>query len=183
MRLPFFSVGHSDRSIEDFVQLLRLADVSTVADIRTFPNSRSNPQFNRDALPDRLADFRLGYAHVPELGGRRARSPSVPPEVNAFWDNQSFHNYADYALSDGFRTGLERLIALGRGERCAMMCAEAVWWRCHRRIVADHLIARGERVFHLMGRDRIEPATMTAGARVAAEGTVTYPAGPSAGEA
>ena len=161
MKLPFFSVGHSNRTIEEFVQLLRLAEVSMVADIRTFPKSRSNPQFNEDVLPDRLADFHVAYDHIPELGGRRGKSRTVPPEVNGLWDNQSFHNYADYALSGGFRTGLERLIALGRAQRCAMMCSEAVWWRCHRRIVADHLIARGEQVCHLMGRDRIEPATMT----------------------
>jgi uncharacterized protein (DUF488 family) len=182
MKPPFFSVGHSSRTIEDFVQLLRLAEVETVADIRSFPSSRSNPQFNRDVLPYRLAAFRLAYVHVPELGGRRGRSRDVPPEVNSLWDNQSFHNYADYALSAGFRAGLERLVALGRTARCAMMCSEAVWWRCHRRIVADHLIARGERVLHLMGRDRIEPATMTPGARVT-EGAVTYPARPGAGKA
>jgi uncharacterized protein (DUF488 family) len=183
MKLPFFSVGHSSRTIEDFVQLLRFAEVETVADIRSFPNSRSNPQFNRDVLPDRLAAFRLAYVHIPELGGRRGRSRNVPPEANGLWDNQSFHDYADYALSAGFRVGLERLVALGRTARCAMLCSEAVWWRCHRRIVADHLIARGERVLHLMGRDRIEPAVITADARITAEGAVTYPAGPGAGGA
>jgi uncharacterized protein (DUF488 family) len=175
MTLPFFSVGHSNRTIEELVQLLRLAEVSVVADIRTFPNSRSNPQFNEDVLPARLADFQIAYDHIPELGGRRGKSRAVPPEVNGLWDNQSFHNYADYALSDSFRTGLERLIALGRVRRCAIMCSEAVWWRCHRRIVADHLIARGEQVRHLMGRDPVEAATMTKGARITAAG-VTYPA-------
>ena len=148
-----------------------------MADIRRFPNSRSNPQFNEDVLPDRLAGFQVGYERIPELGGRRGSSTTVAPEVNALWENRSFHNYADYALSDCFRAGLERLIALGRLRRCAMMCSEAVWWRCHRRIVADHLIARGEQVFHLMGRDRIEPATMTEGVRITPAGAVTYPGG------
>jgi uncharacterized protein (DUF488 family) len=176
MKLPFFSVGHSSRTIEDFVQLLRFAEVETVADIRSFPNSRSNPQFNRDVLPDRLAAFRLAYVHIPELGGRRGRSRNVPPEANGLWDNQSFHDYADYALSAGFRVGLERLVALGRTARCAMLCSEAVWWRCHRRIVADHLIARGETVFHLMQPGRADPATLTPGAVVRPDRSVVYPA-------
>jgi uncharacterized protein (DUF488 family) len=176
MSLPFFSVGHSNRTVEALVHLLRAGEVSMVADIRSIPESRSNPQFGEDVLPDRLAAVGLAYEHIPELGGRRGKSRTVPPEVNGLWDNQSFHNYADYALSASFDTGLHRLRALGRAQRCAMMCSEAVWWRCHRRIVADHLIALGEQVVHLMGRDRTEPATMTEGAHVTAAGAVTYPA-------
>jgi len=176
MRLPFHTVGHSTRTLEEFVELLRIAQVTLVADIRTVPGSRTNPQYNRDVLPESLAGFQIGYEHIIELGGLRGKARLVPQELNAFWENRSFHNYADYALSESFCAGLDRLIAVGRERRCAMMCSEAVWWRCHRRIVADHLIARGESVFHLMGRDKIEAAKLTEGACVDPSGAVTYPA-------
>jgi uncharacterized protein (DUF488 family) len=179
MRLPFYTVGHSTRTLEEFAELLRVAQVTLVADIRTVPKSRTNPQYNTDALPASLAAFQVGYEHIAELGGLRGKATTTPPELNGFWENQSFHNYADYALSAPFRAGLDRLLASGHARRCVMMCSEAVWWRCHRRIVADHLIARGESVFHLMGRDRIEPAKLTAGARIQASGAVIYPARPS----
>ncbi|MGH7024193.1 MAG: DUF488 family protein [Caulobacteraceae bacterium] len=175
MKAPFFTVGHSTRPIEAFVALLAAGGVTLVADIRSVPRSRANPQFNRDTLPDELARFDIGYEHLADLGGLRGRSKTVGPEVNGLWHNASFHNYADYALTDAFRAGLERLIALGRERRCAMMCSEAVWWRCHRWIVADHLIARGERVFHLMNETTVTPARLTEGARVATDGSMTYP--------
>ena len=174
MALPFYTVGHSTRTIEAFVELLRTAGVAVVADIRSVPRSRTNPQYNRDTLPGTLAAFQIGYEHIAELGGLRGKTKTVPAGTNAFWEHASFRNYADYALTPPFRTGLDHVIALGRQRRCAMMCAEAVWWRCHRRIVTDHLIARGESVFHLMGTDKIESATLTKGARVQ-DGSVTYP--------
>ena len=174
MSHPFFTVGHSNRTVGELAELLVGAGVRQVADVRTVPRSRANPQFNGDVLGEALAGWQIGYARIPGLGGLRGRSPDVPPEINAWWDNKSFHNYADHALSEDFRDGLERLIAIGRERPTAMMCAEAVWWRCHRRIVADHLIARGEEVRHLMGGGRIEPARLSEGARVE-DGTVTYP--------
>ena len=176
MVLPFFTIGHSTRSIEEFVDLLRSAQVSMVIDIRRVPRSRTNPQYNKDALPANLAPFQLGYEHIAELGGLRGKAKNVPSEVNGFWENQSFHNYADQALTEAFRSGLNRLIDLGRERRTAMMCSEAVWWRCHRRLVADNLIAGGESVFHLMGKNKIEPAKLFVGARVSKNGIVTYPA-------
>ena len=109
------------------------------------------------------------------LGGLRGKSRHLSPEVNGFWSNASFHNYADYATTPAFRAGLDHLIAEGRYQRCAIMCAESVWWRCHRRIVSDHLIARGERVFHIMGAGRVVPATLTSGAMVQPDGSVIYP--------
>ncbi len=175
MALPFFTIGHSTRSIPEFVELLRAGRVELVVDIRTVPRSRTNPQFNADSLPDALAPFQISYRRIEALGGLRGRSHDAPPEVNGWWQNRSFHNFADYALSEGFRSGLEELVALGRERRTAMMCAEAVWWRCHRRIVADHLLAAGETVFHLMGSDRLEPAKLSSGASPR-EGIVTYPA-------
>lgn len=176
MKLPFFTVGHSNRSIEAFAELLREAQVEIIVDIRKIPMSRANPQFNTTALPAALADFQISYEHIAALGGLRGKAGTLPAEVNGFWTNKSFHNYADYALSEQFRAGLERLLETGRARRAALMCSEAVWWRCHRRIVADYLIADGQTVFHVMGPGRIEPARLTAGAIVQANGTILYPA-------
>lgn len=176
MTLPLFTIGHSTRTIEAFVDLLRAGSVTSVADVRSVPRSRTNPQYNTDTLPETLAGFQIGYEHIAELGGLRGKSKAAEPDINGFWENQSFHNYADYALTPSFRVGLDRLIELGRERRCAMMCSEAVWWRCHRRLVADHLLARDESVFHLMGKDKVQPAKLTAGARISKDGTVTYPA-------
>ncbi|MCG3162539.1 MAG: hypothetical protein JMDDDDMK_03798 [Acidobacteria bacterium] len=179
MKLPFFTIGHSNRSLEEFVEMLRGADIDLVADIRKIPRSRTNPQFNEDALPEALAAFNISYEHIAALGGLRGKAGIIDRDVNGYWTNESFHNYADYALSDDFHAGLCRLIELGRKQRCAMMCSEAVWWRCHRRIVADHLLACGETVFHLMGKGRTEPASLTAGAVIKSRdqscGTVVYP--------
>ena len=120
-----------------------------MVDIRTVPRSRTNPQYNFDVLGGELAPFSIAYERIANLGGLRSKSQSVPLEVNGYWENQSFHNYADYALSRQFEGGLDRLMAMSAGRRTAIMCAEAVWWRCHRRIVADYLLLRGRTVVHL----------------------------------
>lgn len=176
MSLPFFTVGHSTRSIEEFVELLRIGEVELVIDVRTIPRSRTNPQYNKDALPKNLAPFKIGYRHIAELGGLRGRPKAVSPEVNGFWQNRSFHNYADYALSEEFLQGFDELLQWGRKKRCAIMCSEAVWWRCHRRIISDYLLAHGETVFHLMGKDRVEVAKLTEDAQVQSPQKVFYPA-------
>jgi uncharacterized protein (DUF488 family) len=172
---PFYTIGHSNRSTAEFVALLRIGEVSLVVDIRTVRRSRANPQFNSEVFPESLAAFGIGYEHIAELGGLRGKAHDVPPTLNAFWINQSFHNYADYALSAEFASGLNRLVSLGRRRRCAVMCSETLWWRCHRRIVADYLISHGETVFHLMGHDKAEPAKLTDGARARVDGTLVYP--------
>ncbi len=177
MNPPFYTIGHSTRTIGEFAGLLRAASVRLVVDIRKIPRSRTNPQYNLDALPDNLAPYGIGHIYIAELGGLRGKAGSVPADVNGFWENKSFHNYADYALTDDFGAGLEKLVGAGRERACAMMCSEAVWWRCHRRIVADYLLARGESVFHLMGKDAIQKAVLTKGARVGLAQKVTYPAG------
>jgi uncharacterized protein (DUF488 family) len=176
---PIHTIGHSTRTVDELVALLEVGGVTTVVDIRSVPRSRTNPQFNLDSLPGALAGRGLGHVFLPELGGLRGKSKTVPPEVNAFWTNKSFHNYADHALSAGFRLGLDRLLALGREGRCAIMCSEAVWWRCHRRIVADYLIAGGTSVLHLMWPDRVEPARLTEAA-LRGGGGLVYPAASSA---
>ncbi len=172
---PVYTIGHSTRSIAEFVELLKVGSVGLVVDIRKTPRSRTNPQFNIDALPEALSAWQIGYSRIEELGGRRPQSKTVPPEVNGFWTNQSFHNYADYALSDEFRQGLSHLKQLSLGHRCAIMCSEAVWWRCHRRFVTDYLLYDGRDVFHLMDSLRADVAKMTAAA--SAQGaSLVYPA-------
>jgi uncharacterized protein (DUF488 family) len=176
VKFPFFTIGHSNRSLEEFAELLTGAGIELVADIRKVPMSRANPQFNEDTLAEALAAFDVSYVHIAALGGLRGKTRTVPTDVNGFWTNESFHNYADYALSAQFHAGLEHLLDEGRKRRCAIMCSEAVWWRCHRRIVADYLIAWGEAVFHIMGQGRLEPARLTPGAVIQPGGTVAYPA-------
>jgi uncharacterized protein (DUF488 family) len=175
MTLPFHTIGHSTRTIDEFVALLREADARLVVDVRTVPRSRTNPQYNKETLPETLAQYQIGYEHIAELGGLRGHKREVPAEVNVFWQNASFHNYADYALSESFRQGLAHLREIGHANRCAIMCAEAVWWRCHRRIISDYLLSEGELVFHILGPGHIEPAHMNEGARVEGE-RVIYPA-------
>ena len=151
MPVQFLTIGHSTRSIEEFVGLLRSVGVRFLVDVRTVPRSRRNPQFNREVLPATLADFEIGYEHLAALGGLRGHKRDIPTAVNGFWQNQSFHNYADYAMTEQFRVGLDRLRYLGNQNPSAIMCAEAVWWQCHRRIIADYLMAADEIVFHIMG--------------------------------
>ena len=181
MAHSFFTIGHSTRSVEDFVALLRSAEVDLIVDVRTVPRSRTNPQYNGDVLPGTLSEFRIGYTHIAALGGLRGHARDTTPSVNAFWENQSFHNYADYAMTDAFRSGLAELRGHGHALRCAVMCAEAVWWRCHRRIIADYLIAAGETVFHILRADHIEPARLTACAEAGPAETLTYPRPASGG--
>ena len=171
---PVFTIGHSTRSIPDFVDLLRCGRVDRVIDVRTVPRSRRNPQYNEDVLGDELGPYQLTYGRIADLGGLRSRSADVAPDVNAFWVNQSFHNYADYALSAKFQAALDELLETAAQRRCAIMCAEAVWWRCHRRIITDYLLVRGRSVFHLMGQDRIDPAKLTPAA-TPEDGKITYP--------
>lgn len=171
---PIFTVGHSTRSIPEFAELLGCGPVSLVVDVRSVARSRHNPQYNEDVLGSELAEYQVGYARIAGLGGLRGRSAEVPRDVNAFWQNGSFHNYADYALSDQFKHALAELLELSSTCRCAIMCAEAVWWRCHRRIIADYLMARGRTVFHLMGEDRVNLARLTPGAEIR-DRKVVYP--------
>ena len=149
-----------------------------MVDVRTVPRSRANPQYNEDALGDNLLPWQIGYERIAALGGLRGKSKMVPPDVNGFWENQSFHNYADYALSADFERGLLELETVSAERRTAIMCAEAVWWRCHRRIIADYLLVDGRKVVHLMGHGRTEPAKLTSAAKKGKRGLV-YPAGPA----
>ncbi len=171
--MTVYTIGHSTRTIADFSALLSEAEIQLVVDVRAIPRSRTNPQFNSDVLPASLADVGIGYQHIPELGGRRHRPRGAPPSPNTFWRNDSFRNYADYATTDTFNVGFTRLRELAQLERCALMCSEAVWWRCHRSMIADYLKAGRVRVLHIMGPGDAPEHPYTAAARLAG-GRLTY---------
>ncbi len=173
----FFTIGHSTRPADVVVTMLHAAGAGMLADVRTFPHSRSNPAFNIETFPDLLSGEDIEYRHFPALGGRRNRQEGVDPSVNALWRERAFHNYADYALGEEFALGLAELVKLGLEQPVAIMCSEAVWWRCHRRIITDHLILAGHPVVHLMAPGRATRATVTPGAKRDADGRVTYPEG------
>lgn len=169
---PIYTIGHSTRTLEEFVAILRAFGVSIVADVRTIPRSRRNPQYAAGALRPALRRQGIRYAAVPELGGlRRARSDSP----NTAWRNASFRGYADYMATPPFAEGLSHVQALARGGTVALMCAEAVPWRCHRSLVADALVARGARVEHILSARRANPHRITPFAQIQGE-RVTYPA-------
>lgn len=172
----FFTIGHSTRTIVEFADLLRESGADFVVDVRSIPRSRTNPQFNRETLQGALEPWQIGYEHIAELGGRRGKSRCAGPSPNFYWRMQSFQNYADYALTAPFAAGLARLRERGGRHRCAVMCAEAVWWRCHRRIIADYLLAAGEQVIHILGKSHVDVARFTPGALVRNDMTVVYPA-------
>jgi len=166
------TIGHSNRSIGTFVDLLRANEIVRVLDVRTVPRSRHNPQFNRETLAESLGALAIGYAHLPGLGGlRHARADSC----NTGWNNLSFRGYADYMQSPEFAENVEEVAQLATGERCALMCAEAVPWRCHRSLIGDALLVRGVGVEDIIGPGKRKPHTLTAFAEV--DGLqITYPA-------
>ena len=172
----FFTIGHSTRTLAKFVDLLRESNVDLVVDVRSMPRSRTNPQFNLETLPEGLAPWQIGYKHMAELGGLRGKQRLAEPSPNAYWRVRSFRNYADYALTEPFASGLAQLREQGSQHRCTIMCAEAVWWRCHRRIITDYLLAAGEQVMHILGPSQVEEARLTPGAVLRDDGTVVYPA-------
>lgn len=169
-----YTIGHSTRTTAEFAALLVESAINLVADVRSIPRSRTNPQFNLEVLPVSLTEVGVGYQHFPELGGRRHHPRGAPPSPNTFWRNESFRSYADYAATGAFNVGLTRLGELAALQRCAIMCSEALWWRCHRRIISDYLLARNVPVIHLMGPGRSEPALLTPGAQQLSDGTLVY---------
>lgn len=170
-----FTIGHSIRSIEEFIDILRIHSVELVADVRTVPRSRHNPQFSRDLLTFELEKSSISYKHFSKLGGLRSTSADSP---NTAWRNASFRGFADYMLTGEFHSALEDLIKATQEKRTAVMCAEALPWRCHRSLIADALLVRGISVLDIIGKGDPHPHRLTPWARVK-EGRITYPAGPS----
>ena len=171
-----YTIGHSTRSLDDFLGLLKGNGVACLVDVRSYPGSRRYPHFNKESLEQSVPAAGLRYRHLRRLGGRRKRG-SVQDSPNDWWDNAAFRNYADYALTEEFRAGLEDLKALAAEQRCAVMCAEAVWWRCHRRIITDYLLAEGYEVLHILGENKVDPAEITESARPRGDGGLVYASG------
>jgi uncharacterized protein (DUF488 family) len=176
-----FTIGHSTRTIEEFVAMLQEADVQRIVDVRFFPGSRRHPQFGGEALARALASHQIDYQHLRALGGRRKAIKEEGRSRNTLWRVDAFRHYADYAESGEFQTALERLESLADERPTAIMCAEAVWWRCHRRLITDYVLSRGWDVVHLMAPGQRQPGVLTPGAVVHDDGTIEYPA--SAGQA
>jgi uncharacterized protein (DUF488 family) len=152
------TIGHSTRTLETFIHLLQTYDVKQVVDVRTVPRSRHNPQFNHETLPDGLKAIGIGYLHMPGLGGlRRPR----PDSTNMGWRNASFRGFADYMETPGFENHLGKLIKLAQRKRIALMCAEALPWRCHRSLIADALEVREIKVAHILGSTHLQPHRVT----------------------
>ncbi len=168
--LTLWTIGHSNIPAEEFTGLLTGADIQTLVDVRRFPGSRKYPHFNSDALAASLPDSGIAYIHLPELGGRRKVQPD---SVNTAWRNASFQAYADHMGSEEFADGIAKLLKAGAGSRTAFMCSEALWWRCHRSLIADRLKADGHTVLHLMGGGKIQEHPYTSPARLV-DGELSY---------
>ena len=172
--VTLYTAGHSNRTLEELLALLREAGIGAVADVRRFPASRRLPGFNREPLAAALREAGIGYRWLEALGGRR---PPLPPggSPNGALRDEGFRGYADHMLSDGFRGGLAELLALAGRLPTAFLCAEALWWRCHRRLIADRLTCSGGEVIHLLEPGRRQAHALTPGAVCGADGTVRYP--------
>ena len=186
--MRIWTIGHSTRGIDEFVSLLKQNEINLLADVRAWPGSKRYPQFNKDALTESLRAHGIRYQHFPELGGKRK---SKPDSRNTAWRNASFRGYADYMETEQFQKGVERLLAFARSDglgsrrnehdgweavtpcAIAIMCAEAVWWRCHRSLIADYLKARGVEVLHVLSANKVEPHPYTSAARIV-NGELSY---------
>ena len=190
--MRIWTIGHSTRTIDEFISLLKANDINLLADVRAWPGSKRHPHFNKDTLAESLNAHAIRYEHFPELGGKRK---SKPDSRNTAWRNASFRGYADYMETEQFQQGIERLLDVaGQGAAAwataeekhdgseavtscatAIMCAEAVWWRCHRSLIADYLKARGVEVLHILGANKVEPHPYTSAARIV-NGELSYEA-------
>jgi uncharacterized protein (DUF488 family) len=168
--LSLWTIGHSARPIDEFVAILESFRIGGLVDVRTYPGSRRYPQFNKPTLAASLAGVEIDYRHAPELGGRRRAKPD---SLNMAWRNEMFRGYADYMETEEFREGIDRLLGFASESRTAITCAEAVWWKCHRSLIADYLKAKGIRVLHIVGEGKAEEHPFTSAARIV-NGQLSY---------
>lgn len=169
-QLSVWTIGHSTLAIEDFIHLLERCEIQVLADVRSFPGSRRYPQFNKENLQSSLAAVGIEYVHLPELGGRRRARPD---SINMSWRNESFRGYADYMETEGFELGISKLLDMAARRRTAIMCAESLWWRCHRSLISDYLKVKGIEVIHIIGGGKSEPHPYTTAARIV-DGELSY---------
>jgi uncharacterized protein (DUF488 family) len=165
-----WTIGHSTRSGEEFGQVLLAHEIEVLVDVRTFPGSRRYPQFNKSVLSESLASLRIKYHHEPRLGGRRAARKD---SLNTAWKNSSFRGYADHMETEEFKKGVQELLELSEKARTAIMCAEALWWRCHRSLIADYLKASGHSVVHIVAAKKVEEHRFTSAASIV-DGQLSY---------
>jgi uncharacterized protein (DUF488 family) len=169
--MRIWTIGHSTRGIDEFISLLEENEIKLLVDVRAFPRSKRYPQFSKDALGESLNVHGIRYEHFPELGGKRK---SKPDSRNTAWRNASFRGYADYMETEQFQEGIERLVDIAaEAGPTAIMCAEAVWWRCHRSLIADYLKAPGVEVLHVLGANKVDPHPYTSAARIV-NGELSY---------
>lgn len=166
-----FTIGHSTRPIDEFIELLKVNSITQLVDVRTIPKSRHNPQFGQEEVKKSLEKAGIKYLYLKDLGGLR---PAVKESINDAWHNKSFRNYADYMQTDEFRYGLEKLINLSREDTAVIMCAEAVPWRCHRSLISDALLTQNIQVFEIIGQGNVREHKLTPFAVVDGT-TITYP--------
>jgi uncharacterized protein (DUF488 family) len=169
-QLSVWTIGHSTLAIEDFIHLLERCEIQALVDVRSFPGSRRYPQFNKDNLQSSLPANRIEYVHLPELGGRRRARPD---SINVSWRNESFRGYADYMETAGFELGISKLLDIAEHRRTAIMCAESLWWRCHRSLISDFLKVKGIEVIHIIAGGKAEPHPYTSAARIV-DGELSY---------
>ncbi len=165
-----WTIGHSTRSAEDFKKILVAYQIEALVDVRSFPGSRRYPQFNKQQLANAMQANGIAYFHLPELGGRR---PTRKDSGNTAWKNPSFRGYADHMETEEFQQGIARLLEIGAEKRPAIMCAEALWWRCHRSLISDFLKVRGVEVIHILDATHVEPHPYTSAARII-DGELSY---------
>ena len=168
--MELWTIGHSTRPGAEFIEILRSCEIATLVDVRTYPGSRRYPQFNKAELASSLESAGIEYIHMPDLGGRRR---ALKDSTNIAWRNESFRGYADYMETKSFRDAAEELLKLARRKRTAIMCAEAVWWRCHRSLISDYLKANGIVVMHILGENKTEVHPYTSAASIV-DGELSY---------
>ena len=168
--MQIWTVGHSNRTLDQFIELLTAQQIQLLADVRRFPGSRRLPHFNQENLSQSLADAGIEYVHFPELGGRRKALANSPNNV---WRNEAFRGYADFMMTPEFHTGIDRLLKFAQEKRTAIMCAEALWWQCHRSLIADYLKASGHTVMHILAANKVEEHPFTSAARIV-NGKLSY---------
>jgi uncharacterized protein (DUF488 family) len=170
LNLKMWTIGHSTRSAEEFGQLLLSHHIETLVDVRSFPGSRRFPQFNRTSLQDYLGTLGIQYVHAPGLGGRRKPNKH---SHNTAWKNDSFRAYADYMETESFQAGVKELVELAAESRTVIMCAESLWWRCHRSLISDYLKAKAVQVIHILDEKKTEEHPYTPAARIV-DGELSY---------
>jgi uncharacterized protein (DUF488 family) len=177
-QIQVFTIGHSSHPLGSFVWLLRKHGIESLVDIRRFPGSRQHPHFSRESLSASMQEEEIAYHWLEALGGRRHRNTTDSPSPNRGLRDRSFRNYADYMATDDFRQGISKLLEIAGNHRAAILCAEGLYWQCHRRLVSDYLLANGVTVQHIFPGGEVKPHKLTSGAKIG-NGIVTYPGQPT----